>query len=106
MGYCRPRTISLSSKKLLLGNYGFIIMYDITWRKTFDEVRKFIKNMIDETSKNIIIITVGEKLYSEDKREVSKEEGIELVKEFNYSFFECSAKDNININEIMEELAK
>ena len=103
IGQDRFRSIS---KNLIKKSQGFIIIYDITRRKTFNEVWKFIETVIDETSKDALIIIVGAKLDLEDKREVSKEEGIKFAKEFNYPFFECSAKDNININEIVEELAK
>ena len=95
-----------NAKNLIKKSQGFIIIYDITRRKTFNEVRKFIETVKDETSKDALIIIVGAKLDLEDKREVSKEEGIKFAKEFNYPFFEFSAKDNININEIVEELAK
>ena len=39
-----------NAKNLIKKSQGFIIIYDITRRKTFNEVRKFIETVIDETS--------------------------------------------------------
>ena len=89
IGQDRFRAIS---KNLIKKSQGFIIIYDITRRKTFNEVWKFIETVIDETSKDALIIIVGAKLDLEDKREVSKEEGIKFVKEFNYPFLNVQLK--------------
>ena len=51
-------------------------------------------------------ILVGNKVDKEESREVTKEEGEKLAKEFNLPFFECSSKENININEVFDVLAK
>ena len=104
---CSQDRFQSIQKKYYKGAHGFIIMYDITSRSSFEEVRGFIIIIKNETSNEAPIIIVGGKLDLENQRQkVSKEDGIALAKEFNCSFFECSAKDNININEIVEELAK
>ena len=41
-----------------------------------------------------------------DEREVSYDEGAALAKEYGLAFFETSAKENININEMFDYLIK
>ena len=55
--------------------------------------------------KNILICLVGNKIDLEDKREVSYEEGKNFAEENDLLFFETSAKDGNNIQEIFLESA-
>ena len=103
---CSQDRFQSIQKNYYKGAHGFIIMYDITSRSSFEEVKRFIKSIKNENSNEAPIIIVGGKLDLENQRQVSTEDGIALAKEFNCSFFECSAKDNININEIGDELTK
>ena len=41
-----------------------------------------------------------------EERKVKFEEGELLAKEFNMKFFETSARDNINVNELFDSLTK
>ena len=50
--------------------------------------------------KNILICLIGNKTDLEEKREVSYEEGKNFAEENNLLFFETSAKDGKNIQEI------
>ncbi len=55
--------------------------------------------------KNILICLIGNKTDLEEKREVSYEEGKNFAEENNLLFFETSAKDGNNIQEIFFESA-
>ena len=55
--------------------------------------------------KDILICLIGNKIDLEDKREVSYEEGKNFAEENNLLFFETSAKDGNNIQEIFLESA-
>ena len=55
--------------------------------------------------KNILICLIGNKLDLEDKREVSYDEGKNFAEENNLLFFETSAKEGNNIEEIFFESA-
>ena len=55
--------------------------------------------------KNILICLIGNKLDLEDKREVSYEEGKNFADENNLLFFETSAKEGNNIQEIFFQSA-
>ena len=97
--------------KVLAKNYfnqsdGFIIVYDITDRKSFDDVANWIeqiKEYAGEYTKNII---VGNKLDLEKMRKVEKDEGKELAEKYGYIFFETSAQSGKNIDKAFDSLAK
>ncbi|KAG6831413.1 hypothetical protein H0H87_005234 [Tephrocybe sp. NHM501043] len=61
---------------------------------------------MDGTDRPHIYMLVGNKCDRDDSREVSSEEGEILARERGWIFYETSAKANINVKEIMEELAR
>ena len=72
------------------------IVFDITNRNTFESVPKWIE-LIRGIEKNILVL-FGNKFDLKEKREVKKEEGVELAKKNNILFYEISAKDDNNID--------
>ena len=72
------------------------IVFDITNRKTFESIQKWIE-LIKSIEKNNILVLIGNKEDLKEKREVEKKEGEDLAKENEMSYFELSAKrDNNN----------
>ena len=58
-----------------------------------------------DTHGNYKIIVVGNKTDLEEKREVTKEESENYAKQQGLLYFEVSAKNNSNVQEIFLELA-
>ena len=81
------------------------IVYDITSRKTFDNVDIWLKECKDMCFKDILIVLVGNKSDLEGRRAVSFEEGQKFAEDNQLLFFETSAKDGSNIQEIFTESA-
>ena len=81
------------------------IVYDITSRKTFDNVVLWLKECKDMCFKDILIVLVGNKSDLEGRRAVSFEEGQKFADDNQLLFFETSAKDGSNIQEIFTESA-
>ena len=102
-GQDRFRSIT---KNYYKGAHGIILLYDITNKKTFDNVRNWINQIKEEVSERVSIILVGNKIDDEEKRVVKKEEGENIAKEFGLMFFECSAKTGVNIDTTFNELVK
>ena len=71
------------------------IVFDITNRKTFESIPKWIE-LIKSIEKNILVL-IGNKDDLEEKREVEKKEGEDLAKKNEIAYYELSAKrDNNN----------
>ena len=85
---------------------GFIIVYDITKRESFDNINNWIEQIRDNAPNYSKSVLFGNKNDLQDKREVDYEEGEELANKYNFKFFETSAKDGININKGFENLAR
>ena len=83
-----------------------LVVYDISSRDSFNNVTSWIEDCENQSPKTIFMVLVGNKCDLEDKRQVSYEEGKELADKNELLFFESSAKDGINVNEIFENSAK
>ena len=94
-GQERFRTIAKSYYK---GAHGILLMYDVTNRKSFDNIKKWLNQITEDASNKISILLVANKIDCEN-RIVSKEEGEALAKSNNLPIFEASAKENINVEE-------
>ena len=81
------------------------IVYDITEKKTFYDVTSWLQDCRDMCYKNILIYLIGNKSDLEDKRQVTEEEGREFAEENNLVFFETSALNGNNIEEIFTQSA-
>jgi len=79
---------------------GFMLVYNVTSRNTFDEVvrlrDKILRTKEDE---RIPIVLVGNKCDLSSERVVETKEGEELAKQWGVKFYETSAKLKLN-NEI------
>ena len=88
---------------------GIVFVYDVTNKPSFENIKNWIKDA-ESKANDFKIIIVGNKIDLNDSREVSFEEGKNLAKKKNCPFFESSAKDKINIDEIfitlLEEILK
>ena len=88
---------------------GIVFVYDVTNKPSFVNIKNWIKDA-ESKANDFKIIIVGNKIDLNDSREVSFEEGKNLAKKKNCPFFESSAKDKINIDEIfitlLEEILK
>ncbi|KAF0496906.1 ras-domain-containing protein [Gigaspora margarita] len=72
---------------------GFLLVYSITSRNSFDEISTFHKQILRVKDKDYFpTIVVGNKCDLEMERQVSEQEGRELAKQFNCKFIETSAK--------------
>mmetsp|Transcript_6804 Transcript_6804/g.15710 ORF Transcript_6804/g.15710 Transcript_6804/m.15710 type:complete len:194 (-) Transcript_6804:55-636(-) len=79
---------------------GFLIVYSVTSRASFDEVSDFAEQIRRVKDKDDVpMVLLGNKCDLEADRSVSKEEGNELAKRYNMPFLECSAKNRINVEE-------
>ncbi|KAJ6249663.1 ras-like protein rasd [Anaeramoeba flamelloides] len=79
---------------------GFLVVYAINSRNSFDEVSSFREQITQaKDSDEVPMIIVGNKNDLENERQVSIGEGQDLAKSFNSPFIETSAKTRTNVEE-------
>ena len=102
VGEERYRTIAKSYYK---GAHGIVLIYDITNKTSFKNIKKWISQIKEELSNKISIVLVANKI-DMPERIVSEEDGKNLANSMNLQIFEASARDNINVSEAFQELAE
>ena len=85
------------TKNYFNGSDGFIILYDITNRESFNNINNWIQQIKDLVGDDLKCILFGNKSDLNKEREVNINEGKELAKLFNFPFYEISAKEGTNI---------
>jgi small GTP-binding protein len=93
-GQERFHSIAISSVK---NSQGIILVFDITNRKSFEDLNMWIEDINNATDK-VSIILFGNKCDLQN-RKISKEEAEKFAKKHNIPYIETSAKLKLNINE-------
>ena len=82
-----------------------IIVYDITNRESFENVKKWYDIITEVAFQNIVLILVGNKVDLDESRKISTDEGMELAKNLGIYYMETSAKTNENVEDVFEWIA-
>lgn len=93
-GQERFRTITSSYYR---GAHGIIIVYDITDRESFDNVKQWLNEIDRYACENVNKLLVGNKCDLESKRQVDFEEAKAFADERGIPFLETSAKNATNV---------
>ena len=96
-GQERFRTITNSYYKM---SNGILLIYDITDRKSFEAIIYWIMQIDLHSNQNEVKILVGNKCDNNDRREVKFYEGYNFAEKYSIDFFEISAKENINVENL------
>jgi len=102
-GHERFRAITYSYYR---GANAIIIVFDLTEDKSFLSIRDWLKQIDKYASKNVFKFLVGNKSDLQHKRLVSFEDAKKFADELNIPYFETSAKEGININELFDSSIK
>jgi len=118
----QTRTIEINNKKVKLvlwdtagqerftelspiyfrGAHGIIMVYDITNRLSFEAIaNKWMKKVDNHSERNIVRVLAGTKLDQDNKRQVSSSEAEVFARDRDFLFLETSAKENLNIDELL-----
>ena len=85
---------------------GFILVYSIASRATFDRLDVFRQSMMRVKRQKPIFMLVGNKCDKGYEREVSREEGQALARQFGCDFLETSAKTAQNVERLFTSLVR
>ena len=81
-----------------------IVTFDVTNLTSFKSVKIWLESIYEHADDNVAKILVGNKVDMASDRKISEEQAQQMAAQNNMKYFEASAKENININELMEEL--
>mmetsp|Transcript_2901 Transcript_2901/g.5095 ORF Transcript_2901/g.5095 Transcript_2901/m.5095 type:complete len:202 (-) Transcript_2901:661-1266(-) len=95
-GQERFRTIAAAYYR---GAHGIVITYDITDRKSFENVKSWMDEIGKYGSDRVNKLLIGNKADMVDKRAVKTEEGKELADALQMEFLETSAKTSENVEQ-------
>lgn len=102
-GQERFRTITSSYYR---GAHGIILVYDITDRESFDNIRSWVHEIDRYANDGVVKLLVGNKSDLHSDRQVSIEEGRELANQLNVSFVETSAKSSLHVEDAFLEMTQ
>ncbi|CAM9262120.1 unnamed protein product [Chrysoparadoxa australica] len=86
---------------------GFVLVYDVCSRASFESLDRWMKDAKDQGKKDCDIVICGNKCdVRAGSRSVQESEGKEFASQHMVPYFETSAKDNINIDEVFYLLAR
>ena len=95
-GQEKYRSISLN---VIKNAQGVILMYDITNKKSFESITRWMESIREIKGNYFPIILLGNKCELEEKRVVSKNDAEQLAQKYGIELFEVSNKAGINIDE-------
>ena len=79
------------------------IIYDITEKESFNHLESWITECKKIAPETTLFVLIGNKNDLKESREVSYDEGLKMAEKNNMLFFETSAKNGENIEQIFKE---
>ncbi|UYV69018.1 hypothetical protein LAZ67_6002036 [Cordylochernes scorpioides] len=88
------------------GAMGILVMYDVTNMESFNHLTYWFLNVQENASPDVVKVLAGNKCDATNLRVVEYDKGKKIAEAFDLPFFECSCKQNINIQEAFLALAR
>ena len=88
------------------GAKGAFIVYDITSKKSFDNIDKWITEIKEKNNNEVKLVIIGNKIDLDNNREITFEEAKNKFKDKNILLIETSALNDTNVNEAFTSMVK
>merc|ERR1712130_574015 len=86
---------------------GFLLVFSLTERQSFEEVYKFHKQGLRVKDRDEFpMLIVGNKADMDRQRQVSTADCEDMAKQLKTPFIECSAKNRMNVDQAFHELVR
>ncbi len=86
------------------GAMGALVVYDISKRQSFEGLPRWLEEIRAFSERNLVLVLVGNKTDLNNSREVSRDEAIAFAEAQKMPFFETSALNAINVDEVFRAL--
>ncbi|XP_052809045.1 ras-related protein R-Ras2-like [Mya arenaria] len=98
---------SAMREQYMRSGMGFLLVYSVTDRSSFDEIYKFHKQILRvKDREEFPMILVGNKSDLDHQRQIKLEEGQELAHQLSISHIEASAKMRMNVDQAFYDLVR
>lgn len=100
---------SAITKSYYRGAHGIIVIFDLCNRNSFVSVKKWLKKIDENASPDCEVVLLGNKVDVSEGVEVSEDEITRFLEERGLKkeqFYKVSAKENIHVDCVFENLAK
>ena len=94
------------AKNYFQSSDGFLVVYDISNIESFETLDYWIEEIKSNSQELSQVILVGNKCDIIDERKIKTDDGKAYAKKKNIKFFEVSAKEGTNVNQVFESLVK
>jgi Ras-related protein Rab-2A len=81
------------------GAAGCLLVYDITRRETFEHIVTWLDDCKKYSSKETVVVLIGNKADLDEQRQVSFEEAAKFAADHDLAFFEVSAKTALRVDQ-------
>merc|ERR1712228_750678 len=88
------------------GAHGIVVVYDVTSRSTFKNIKSWLYEIDRYAVANVCKVIIGNKCDMNQDRQVSFEEAKEFADFLDIDYVECSAKDNLNVQDTFHSLTR
>ena len=97
--------------RTLTNNYyqkadGILLIYSIKDKDSFSTINNWITEIKTKANEDVVVFLIGNKCDLDKDREVSKKDGETLAEKYKIPFYESSAKLDVNVKNVFEELAQ
>lgn len=86
------------------GAAGALLVYDVTRRRSFDQVTRWLEEARQNGNPGLSIALVGNKTDLDSSREVSESEGAKFAEDHGLLFIETSAKSGAQVDQAFSQL--
>ena len=93
-------------KNYYKGAHGILLLFDVTNKKSYENVKIWMEQIKKEAYSRIAVILVGNKIDDIENRVVKNEDGEKIANELGLSYFEASAKTGENVESCFIALIK
>eukprot|EP01085_Mycamoeba_gemmipara_P004571 Mycagemm_TRINITY_DN2518_c0_g1::TRINITY_DN2518_c0_g1_i1::g.4571::m.4571 type:complete len:194 gc:universal TRINITY_DN2518_c0_g1_i1:2-583(+) len=98
---------SVLREQYMRSGEGFVLVYDITNEATFRELMTFHERIcLVKDTNSFPLVVVGNKCDLTNKRAVPTERGQQKAEEWGAAFFETSAKNHVNVDEVFYAIVR
>ena len=102
----QERFRSITSNYIKKAN-GILLIYSVDNPKSFENIETWYQSIYEDDNKNKLpVVLIGNKSDLEEKRQISKETGIDLAEKFGFEnhFYETSCKTGENVEKAINDL--